>query len=100
MPAIALENQISTGHGCFPPTGSVGPYTSTVKINGKFIQLKGVTRYVAHTCGNVTHPTNARIVSEGSSTVYVEGIQIARIGDLISCGDAVGQGSPTVFCGE
>lgn len=100
MPAIALENQISTGHGCFPPTQCVGPYSSTVRINGKLVQLRGISRYIQHTCGKVTHPTNGRIVVEGSATIFVEGIPVVRIGDLIACGDRVGKGSDNVFGGE
>lgn len=100
MPAIALENQLSTGHGCFPPTNCIGPYSSTVRINGKLVQLKGISRYIQHRCGNTTHTTEGRIVVEGSATIFVEGIAVVRIGDLIACGDRVARGSDNVFGGD
>ena len=102
MPAIALEGQLSTGHGCWPPTQCVGPYSSTVRINGKLVQLKGVSMYQAHTCGKVTHPTEGRKVIADpakTDTIFVEGIAAAMIGDLIACGDRVGKGSDDVFGG-
>lgn len=100
MPAVALQDRLSSGHGCFPPTNAVGPYTTRTKVNGKFVQLKDITRYSAHTCGKTTHPTEGRIVVEGATQVYFEGKQVARIGDLISCGDAVAYGSSNTFAGS
>lgn len=100
MPAIALEGQVSTGHGCFPPTACVGPYSTTVKINGKGIQLKGISKYASHTCGKQTHPTDARVVIEGSDTIFIQGIAVVRIGDMIACGDSVAKGSSDVFGGD
>lgn len=100
MPAIALADNVSTGHGCWPPTQCIGPYSSTVRINGKGVQLKGISKYMAHTCGKVTHPTDARVVTEGSDTIFIEGIAVVRVGDLIACGDRVGRGSADVFGGE
>lgn len=99
MPAIATEHTPSTGHDCFPPTNAIGPYSTRTTINGKGIQLKGVTMYAPHTCGKVTHPSEARKVVEGSDTITVEGIPVVRIGDLIACGDAVAVGSTDTFGG-
>ena len=97
MPAIALQSQSSTGHGCFPPTGAIGPYTTTSYINGKLIQLRGTTQYSAHTCGTVTHSPGARTVSSTAGTFYMEGILVAMIGDSINCGDAIAEGSQDSF---
>jgi uncharacterized Zn-binding protein involved in type VI secretion len=36
---------------------------------------------------------------KGSNTVFVNNRPLARIGDNISCGDIVAQGSPNVFAG-
>jgi uncharacterized Zn-binding protein involved in type VI secretion len=99
MPAVALEAKQSTGHGCFPPTAAVGPYTTTAYFNGLKIQLKGVTKYAPHTCGLTTHPSEARLVSSASSTFYFEGKQVARISDDIACGDCIAEGSETAFIG-
>ena len=102
MPAIALEGQLSTGHGCWPPTPCIGPYSSTVRINGKRVQLKGVSMYESHTCNKVTHPSQNRHViadPEKEDTIFIEGIAAAMIGDLIECGDRVAKGSDDVFGG-
>lgn len=97
MPAVALQGQMSTGHGCFPPTAAVGPYTTKSYFNGKPIQLRGTTQYAPHTCGTTTHPSSARKVSAAGGTFYLEGKLVAMIGDMIDCGDAVAEGSPTSF---
>ena len=99
MPAISLEAQQSTGHGCFPPTAAAGPYTTKSFFNGKAIQLKGVTQYQPHTCGITTHDPSQRKVTSSSSTFYFEGKQVARIGDDIDCGDTIAEGSQDSFIG-
>ncbi|MGR9106760.1 MAG: PAAR domain-containing protein, partial [Gammaproteobacteria bacterium] len=43
-------------------------------------------------------PHDAAVMTEGSSTVYAEGIAVCREGDLASCGDAA-TGSTDVFAG-
>jgi uncharacterized Zn-binding protein involved in type VI secretion len=39
------------------------------------------------------------LVIEGSSTFFLEGKAVARIGDSIACGDAVSEGSSNSFIG-
>jgi uncharacterized Zn-binding protein involved in type VI secretion len=99
MPAISLESQKSTGHGCFSPTPAQGPYTTKSFFNGKAVQLKGVTKYQPHTCGLVTHSPDARLTTSSSSTFYFEGKQVCRIGDDIACGDTIAEGSSSAFVG-
>jgi uncharacterized Zn-binding protein involved in type VI secretion len=99
MPAIAVQGGMSTGHGCFPPTQDVGPYTTTSFFDGKAIQLRGVTKYAQHSCGTSTHPDSARIVKDpGGSTFFLEGNPVAMIGDeLTDSGDRVAKGSSNTF---
>ena len=99
MPAIALQGGKSTGHGCFPPTPDIGPYTTTSFINGKAICLRGVTKYATHSCGTSTHPDSARIIKDpGGSTFFLEGKPVAFVGDdLTDAGDRVGKGSSDSF---
>jgi len=99
MPAISLESMQSTGHGCFPPTPAIGPYTTKSFINGKTVQLLGHTKYEAHTCGIVTHSPDERITSGSSGTFYFEGKLVCRIGDAIACGDTIAEGSSNTFIG-
>lgn len=99
MAAVALEQKVSTGHGCFPPTQAIGPYTTTSFFNNKAIQLLNHTKYAPHTCGTVTHTPDQRITSSASSTFFLEGKAVCRIGDDISCGDAIAEGSDSAFIG-
>jgi uncharacterized Zn-binding protein involved in type VI secretion len=38
-------------------------------------------------------------LASGSSTVYVNGKQIGRVGDPVACGSSVATGSSNVFAG-
>jgi len=98
MPAIAIQGGKSTGHSCFPPTSDVGPYTTTAFLNGKPLQLRGVTQYATHSCGISTHPQSSRVIKNVPGTFYMEGQLVAFIGDeLTDSGDYVGKGSPSAF---
>lgn len=46
-------------------------------------------------CGNDKHPPN--VLSSGSSTVTIEGMQAGRVGDKTGCGCGVIGGSSTVI---
>lgn len=98
MPAISTLGDTSAGHGCFPPTPAISGCSSTVFVNGKPIVLLGA-QFAPHTCGRVTHAGALRQVIAGSGTVIVEGKPLARIGDGIADGDAIGVGSGNVFAG-
>lgn len=99
MPAVSLEGHVSTGHGCFPPTATESGFSSKTKIESKFCQLKELTKYAAHSCGNSVHLSPSRATSSGSSKVNIEGKAAIRIGDSIACGDTVAQGASKVFIG-
>lgn len=99
MPAASLEGHISSGHGCFPPTASESGFSSKTNIESKACQLKGLTKYTAHSCGSSVHLALARATSSGSSKVNIEGKPAVRIGDSIACGDTVSQGASKVFIG-
>lgn len=93
MAKVALTPGLSRGEGGWPSTASIGPYSSRIKINGKNIQLKGLTEYAEHsrTLGGVTvtHPSSQRIIVSGSSTLKIEGYYVARIGDYLGDGDII-----------
>lgn len=99
MPATAIKQGQSTGHGCFPPTAAIGPFAVKTFVTGKECQLTGATIYATHCCGIVCHSGQARIVSKGSDKVFIEGKPAVRIGDNIACGDKVAGGNPKVFMG-
>lgn len=54
--------------------------------------------WAAHTCPSIPE-THASVLAAGSSTVYVNGQQLGRIGDPVACGSAVAAGSGDVFAG-
>ena len=97
MTAIVLLGDLSTGHGCFPPTPLVATQVQTVKIAGRSPAVVGDS-YAAHTCSGDTHQQNQRILIGGSSTFFIEGKRVCRTGDPISCGDFAGPGLATLDC--
>lgn len=99
MPAAVRIGDMSTGHGCFPPTPMVDSPVSKTFINGvKPGVVSPNSTHATHSCGRVTHPQGAqRSHASGSSNTFIEGFPAARIGDNISCGDAIAQGSPNTF---
>lgn len=98
MAAASRRGDLSTGHGCFPPTGCTDAVASKTFINGILAQIQG-SKFAAHRCGKTTHPTSVRSTTSGSGKVIIEGKAAIRIGDSIACGDTVGQGSPNVQIG-
>lgn len=99
MPAASRYGDLSTGHGCFPPTTIFNTSTSRTYINGKLAAAR-TAKLKRHCCGLVCHvPTGTRFVSGGSSNVFIEGKKAVRISDAIACGDRMGQGSKNVFIG-
>ena len=45
------------------------------------------------------HPPHSGVIAAGSSTVFINGIPAGRIGDPVSCGGNVAEGSGDVFIG-
>ena len=84
---------MSAGESGFPPTQSIGEYSVNTKINGKYVQLQGVTKYAAHTNGVIVHSADDRIVVTGSNTMNIEGHSVGRIGDMLLDGDTIATGS-------
>ena len=96
MPAVTRKGDLSAGHASFPPTPSTGS-SGDVFADGIGIVRVG-DDYAPH--GSPTpSPPHSRNLSAGSSSVYVNGKPLGRIGDVISCGDTSAQGSSTVFAG-
>lgn len=69
MPVTTEGKKSTTGHGCFPPTVFIGPWTSTVFVNSKVVALNGSTKIKVHCCGPKCHDG---IASSGASTVSFE----------------------------
>ena len=98
MPSVAREGDSSTGADGYPPTAAVSGFSPNVFVNGKPIQLLGLTHYAGHASPYI-HTTGGRVTSSGSGKVFANGIATVRSGDSIADGDTVGAGSPNVFFG-
>lgn len=96
MPAVSRLGDQCTGHGCWPPRPSTGA-SPNVFINGIAAHRQG-DAWAAHTCPTIPE-THDSVLAAGSATVFVNGKQLARIGDPVACGSSVAQGSPNVFAG-
>jgi uncharacterized Zn-binding protein involved in type VI secretion len=101
MPGIVRIGDMSTGHGCFPPTPLIASPVSKTYVQGARVGVVSPNAYHAtHSCGTTVHPQPAaRAYVGGSSNTFIEGFPAIRIGDNIACGDAVGQGSSNTFIG-
>jgi len=96
MPAASRNNDLSTGHGCFPPTPMVGNLCSKTYIEFELSGHVG-SQHATHSCPPVVHPQSARAITSGASKTNIEGSAAVRISDPIGCGDRVGQGASKTF---
>lgn len=96
MPAVSRLGDNCTGHGCWPPRPSTGA-SPNVRVNGIAAHRQG-DAWAAHTCPTIPE-THASVLAAGSTTVRVNGKQLARIGDPVACGSSIAQGSANVFAG-
>jgi uncharacterized Zn-binding protein involved in type VI secretion len=94
MPAAARLSDNDTSDGTL--TSSLA---STVFINGRPAAVVGTVDSPHSPWGPPHPPHDAATIVQGSSTVNIEGKAAARVGDPLSCGHAVGQGSPDVTIG-
>lgn len=94
MPAVVRRGDACTGHGCFPgrPNTNASP---NVFVNGIGAHRQG-DAWGFHKCGKKGHQG---ALASGSSTVFVNGRPLGRIGDPVSCGSAAANGSGNVFAG-
>ena len=69
MPITHESKKTTTGHGCFPPTVFIGPWTSTVFVNNAPVALKDKTKIEPHRCKKKKHDG---VAITGAATVYFE----------------------------
>lgn len=94
MPAVTRLGDLCSGHGCWPPRSSITA-SDNVFVNGQgAVRLND--QYAVHCCKKECHDG---VLAMGSSTVFVNGRNLGRIGDPVSCGSVVAQGSSNVFAG-
>lgn len=95
MSGVSRLGDVCTGHGAFPPRPSISA-ASTVFVNGIPCVNMG-SQYATH-C-DPAPSCHSGALSEGVSSVLVEGSPIGTIGNAIDCGSSVASGSDNVFAG-
>ena len=98
MPPVVRLGDICTGHGCWPPRSNISA------SNNVFVNSRGVHRirdaWGVHCkpCGKCSccHGSKLR---RGSSTVFSNNRQVARICDPVACRSLCATGSPNVRAG-
>lgn len=94
MPAVTRKGDQCMGHKCYPPRVN-DQGSPDVLVNNIQVHRQG-DHWVTHCCGDSCHDG---VCAVGSSSVYVNNKQVARIGDPITCGSIIAQGSPDTFIG-
>lgn len=98
MPGITRKDiDASTGHGGYVPRPNTPNGSASVIVNGHGV-VRVTDPWPSHT-DPVPPDTHTGSQSTGSTTVFADGLAVARIGDSISCGDSVAEGSDDVICG-
>ena len=102
-PVAVTGAACTTGHGCDSVTTVLGGSPNVV-VGNVGVLRKG-DPLAAHTIQQtppllppcINHP--GQMVNTGSTTVFVNGIPIARVGDLVDIGGAITAGIPNVVAG-
>lgn len=95
MPAVTRLGDLTTGHpNGFPPRPSTSA-SHNVFASGKQV-VRANDSYAPHSNGSSSHSGTA---VAGQSKKFVNGRPVIRVGDPVSCGDTVAQGSSKVFVG-
>lgn len=94
MPPAVRQGDACTGHPpCFPPRPN-SSWSLDVFINGLGAHRQTDTwpPHAVPLC--IPHPGSTK---QGSPTVFVNGLPLARVGDPIDCGSFCAEGSLNVF---
>lgn len=85
-------NDMSQGHGCFPPKPNIQA-SPNVFVNNRG-QVRVGDAWASHRCGKRSHGS---VQSQGSSNTFVNNKPAARRTSAISCGDACLECSTDTF---
>jgi len=97
MPGVVRLGDVSAGHPhCYPSRPNIEA-SPNVFVNGIAAHRLEDAWAVHGACSN--HTPHDGVASSGSSSVFVNGQPICRIGDDISCGDTMAEGSSDVIAG-
>lgn len=82
-----------SGHGCWPSRPN-DMASADVLVNGRGWHRLG-DHWATHCCKSC----HDGVAASGSRSVFVNGRPACRIGDGVSCGSTMVEGSGDVFCG-
>jgi uncharacterized Zn-binding protein involved in type VI secretion len=94
MPAVTRLGDKSTSDPCGAPARPNNKASENVFADGLGVHRK-TDSWEEHSCPG--SPPHGATTTSGSPTVFVNSLPIARIGDTISCGSTIAEGSSTVF---
>ena len=101
MPAVSRETDtVSTGHACDTITTLDGTNTGTasnVYMNGLSVCCVGDKTVVHNIKSGSSCVPHIEFIKNGSSSVFIGGKAVARIGDSCDAG-VITSGSGNVFC--
>lgn len=93
MPTARLADYCS-GHRCWPPRPN-NQASENVFVNSRGAHRLGDS-WNRHCCRKKCHSS---VTCQGSSTVFVNGMPLARIGDVVCCTSRIMTGSTDVYTG-
>lgn len=104
LPALYTPQDMTSGHGPWPPIGYAPPpagASTNVFINGQLVHRVGDTT-IPHFSLPIDVHTD--VISTGSTNVYVNNKPMAKIGSLLTCiygpaGIVAAFGATSVFLG-
>jgi len=97
-PVTRIGDSLSTGHGCSAFTTLIGANQGSVFVNGILAAVTGAPTAVHSVPPNPPCPPHTANLNAGSSSVYVEGMPLGRIGDSADRGQMI-SGSSNVYAG-
>lgn len=89
MAAISHDGAMTTGHGPYPPT--------PIKSSQSKVFVGGIAALVDDDEANYHGHTPVGKCIASTSKVFISGKAVVQIGDSLTDGDHVAQGSPKVF---
>ena len=94
MPAIVRKGDFCSGHDPGFPSRPNDEGSSDTFVNGLAVHCQG--HHWSNHCKGSCHESS---LSSGSSSFYINGKQVGRLGDPVACGSVCATGSFDTFCG-
>lgn len=99
MPAVVrIGDPLSTGHACAGSTTLAGANQGSVYVNGILAAVVGAPTAAHPFPPDPPCAPHVANLNAGSSSVFIEGIPVGRVGDSADAG-AMTSGSSNVFAG-